>query len=505
MAAERPNILLITSDQQHWNTLGVINDRIKTPNLDRLANEGMRFERAYCNNPVCSPSRATIITGLYPSWHHCWTIGVKLPEDVPTVGDVFRQHRYHTALIGKAHFQPLASTLDLESWECQPKLRDLDFWRHFHGPWYGFEWVELARNHTDESHAGQHYAIWMEEQGLSNWRDYFDPWPRNPRTPHREHRWELPQEFHYSVWTAERTIADIERSVARGQPFFTWASFHDPHPSYLVPEPWASMYQPEDMRPGALLPGELDRMPPYFKKTQEDAPDFSEWQETPHTNHGFWSHRRDARKLGANMAVYYGMISLMDREIGRILDALERLGIADNTLVVFTTDHGHLLGEHGLVGKGPFHYDALLCIPMIVRYPRRVPAGTVNNSLQALIDLPETFLTAAGIEVPGLMQGVNQLDVWRGRAARARDHVIVENRHQPTAVHLRTYIEDRYKITIHREREYGELFDYADDPYEHHNRWDDPAYAAVKAELLHRFLSAELRREPTRYPRIAGA
>ncbi|TEU08491.1 MAG: sulfatase, partial [Anaerolineales bacterium] len=110
MAAERPNILLITTDQQHWDTLGVTNPRIRTPALDRLALEGVRFERAYCCNPVCSPARASIITGLYPAWHHCWTIGVKLPEDVPTVGDIFRANGYATILIGKAHFQPLAAT-----------------------------------------------------------------------------------------------------------------------------------------------------------------------------------------------------------------------------------------------------------------------------------------------------------------------------------------------------------------------------------------------------------
>jgi arylsulfatase A-like enzyme len=128
------NVLLITSDQQHWDTLGATNPRIRTPALDRLASEGTRFERAYCNNPVCSPSRATIITGLYPSWHGCWTIGVKLAEDVPTVGDIFRDHGYATALIGKAHFQPLASRPEQESLECQPILRDLNFWRGFHGP-----------------------------------------------------------------------------------------------------------------------------------------------------------------------------------------------------------------------------------------------------------------------------------------------------------------------------------------------------------------------------------
>lgn len=132
--SKQPNILLITSDQQHWSTLGFLNPKIKTPNLDRLAREGANFSRAYCPNPTCTPTRASIITGLYPSVHGAWSLGTKLPEDVPTVGDVFQQHGYATTLIGKAHFQPLASTPKQTSIECQPTLRDLDFWRSFHGP-----------------------------------------------------------------------------------------------------------------------------------------------------------------------------------------------------------------------------------------------------------------------------------------------------------------------------------------------------------------------------------
>lgn len=502
---QRPNILLITSDQQHWDTLGATNPRISTPALDRLAAEGTRFTRAYCNNPVCTPSRATIITGLYPSVHGAWTIGVKLPEDVPTVGDHLQAAGYATTLIGKAHFQPLASTPEQTSLECQPTLRDLDFWRGFHGPWYGFEHVEVARNHADEAHAGQHYAIWLEEQGLANWRDYFQPWPPDPAVPKREGAWELPQELHYTTWTAERTIAAIERDAAAGRPFFTWASFHDPHPPYLVPEPWASMYRPDEMEPGRLLPGELDHLPAHFRLTQEAAPDFTPWRETAFANHGFSSHLVDEARLRRQLAIYYGMISFMDRQIGRILDALDRLGLAENTVVVFSTDHGHFLGQHGLTAKGAFHYEDLLRVPFLVRAPGQVPAGATSAALQGLVDLAPTFLDAAGLPVPGLMQGISQWDVWRGRRARARESAIVENRHQPTAVHLRTYIEDRYKITVYRGHEYGELFDLAEDPEERRNRWDDPAYAAVKAALLHRFVQAEIAREPTRYPRIAGA
>ena len=501
---KRPNILLITSDQQHWDTLGVTNKRIKTPNLNRLAYEGLRFDRAYCPNPVCTPTRASIITGVYPSQHGAWTIGTKLPEDVPTVGDVFQKHGYATALIGKAHFQPLASTPESTSLECQPIMRDLDFWRKFHGPWYGFEHVEVARNHADEAHAGQHYAIWMEENGLKSWRDYFQDWPPDPKAPKRKHKWDLPEKYHYSRWTAERTIAYMEKCKAEDKPFFMWSSFQDPHPPYLVPEPWASMYDPDDMVPGKLTPGEHDLNPPHFGKTQEAKPDFSMYKET-FGAHGFHSHLIDPKELRRCIATYYGMISLMDQQIGRIMDALERLKLADNTLIVFSTDHGHFLGQHGLIAKGPFHYEDMIRVPMLAWFPGRIAQNTVNSSLQSLVDYSPTFLAAAGIDVPGFMTGVNQFDVWCGKKDSAREWAVVENRFEPTLVHLRTYVDERYKITVYRDHDYGEFFDLEQDPGEVHNRWADPEYAGVKSEVLRKFMNATLVCEPIRMPRIAGA
>ena len=239
-----PNILLITSDQHHWMLLGSRTAALHTPNLDRLAAAGAAVERSYCPNPTCSPSRASIITGQYPSWHGCWSLGTKLPEDRTTVGQLLGDAGYDTALIGKAHFQPLGSEPDQTSIECQPLLGDLDHWRGFHGPWYGFDRVELARMHGDESHVGQHYAIWLEERGRADWRRHFRSWPPAPDDQHRWLHWDLPEDDHYSAWTAERTIAAVDRAADHGDPFFCWASFHDPHPPYLAPEPWASMYDP---------------------------------------------------------------------------------------------------------------------------------------------------------------------------------------------------------------------------------------------------------------------
>jgi len=507
MSTERPNILLITSDQQHFSTLGVVNDRIKTPALDRLCREGLRFDRAYCTNPTCTPCRASMITGVYPSQHGAWSLGTKLFEDVPVVGDLFQQAGYATALIGKAHFQPLASQPGMESLECQPTLRDLDFWREFHGPWYGFEHVEVARNHTWESHAGQHYAIWMQEHGLKNWKDYFAAWPHDREDMKRRHaqrHWDLPEEFHYTRWTGERTRAQIGNAVAARRPFFIWSSFHDPHPPYAVSEPWASMHAPDDMAPGELTPGEHAKNPPHFGMTQEPAPKFREMFFEDHGIHGGHSHLHDREELKKDMAIYYGMISFFDDEIGRTLETLDRLGIADNTLVVFTSDHGHFLGQHGLIAKAIHHYEDLLRVPWIVRWPGRVAAGQVSEAIQNHVDFSPTFLAAAGLEIPGYMTGVSQLDTWCG-GPPVRSWSITENRHTLTNFHMDTYVNQRYKITVYRKWDDGELFDLAEDPGEVNNLWNEPAATELKCQLLHEFAQARLQCHATRMPRIAGA
>jgi len=501
----RPNILLITSDQQHYDTLGFANPHIKTPALDRLAREGTNFTRAYCPNPTCTPTRASIITGMYPSCHGAWSLGTKLMEDVPTVGDVMQDSGVQTSLIGKAHFQQLSNPAGYESLESQPTLRDLNFWDNFRGPWYGFRHLETARNHADEYHAGGHYGLWMERKGLKNWRDHFQQFPPDRNAKRRYGKWDLPEEYHYSVWTADKTIEYARYYASINAPFFCWASFHDPHPPYLVPEPWDTMYDPADMPIGKHVDGEFDDKPPHFAMTQDKDADWSVYQETSHANHGFSCHLQDEEKTRRDMAIYYGMTSLMDREIGRILDSLDEMGIADNTIVVFTTDHGHFIGQHGLTAKAAHLYEDLIRLPFLVRWPGQVPAGATSDAIQSLVDLPQTFLEAQDIEAPGVMQGVSQLDVWKGEKAEARDHAICEHRHQPTAFHVRSFITKRYKMTVYRDQTYGELYDFEKDPDEIKNFWDDPAYKDVKADLMQQFINAEMHREPMRMPRVAHA
>ena len=485
------NILLITSDQQHWNTLGQNNPEVQTPALDKLAAQGTTFTRAYCPNPTCTPTRSSLITGKYPSQHGAYSLGTKLPETEPTVGEMFKGAGYATALVGKAHFQPLHSTEEYPSLEAYPTLQDLDFWEQFDQPFYGFDHVELARNHTDEAHVGQHYALWMEEKGLSNWRDYYLE-PTGNVTAQRR-KWLIPEEFHYNNWIAERSNSLISQYNDADQPFFLWASFFDPHPKYLAPEPWDTMYDPAEITVPQVTPGEHDANPPHLQMTQQRDPDFSAWQEPNGSAcHGFHSHLHDRDELAKDIACYYGMVSCMDKYIGEIIDHLDRLGMAENTLVIFTSDHGHYFGQHGLVAKGAFHYDDGIRVPMIARLPGQIPAGQTSHSLQSLVDYAPTLLDYCRLDVPDDMTGISQRTIWNGDESNARDHVIVENRHQPTTLHLKTFINERHKITLYYNREYGEIFDLRDDPGEVNNLWTDEA---LRAELTEAFLRAEMLKE----------
>ncbi|MBS4206891.1 sulfatase-like hydrolase/transferase [Bacillus sp. FJAT-50079] len=501
---KKPNVLLITSDQQHFNTIGAFNPEIQTPNLDRLVREGTMFERAYCPNPTCTPTRASIITGTYPSQHGAWTLGTKLLEDRLTVGEVFQQHNYRTALIGKAHFQQTKDHEDYPSIESYPLLSDLEYWKTFNKPFYGFETVELARNHTNEHLVGQHYALWMEEKGCTNWRDYFLA-PTGNMDPEEKYTWAIPEKYHYNTWIAERTNALLEQYVENDENFFLWSSFFDPHPPYLVPEPWDKMYDPDQLTIPKGKDGEHNQNPPHFQLTQEENPDFSSYQETGFGIHGYHTHKvneEDHKKL---TATYYGMISMMDKYIGEILNKLDALGIADNTIIVFTSDHGHFFGQHGLQYKGGFHYEDLIKVPFIVRYPQQVPAGNVSEAMQSLVDLAPTFLSMTGISIPYQMTGVDQTDVWKGEVRQVRDHIICEFRHEPTTIHQKTYVNDRYKLTVYYNQTYGELFDLKADSKECHNLWNHPEYQSIKMELLLKYAWAELGKEPMPMPRIAHA
>jgi arylsulfatase A-like enzyme len=504
------NYLLITSDQQHWMAMGYNDSTISTPNLDRLAENGIIFDRAYCPNPTCTPTRASIITGMMPSQHGAYVLGTKLPETVHTVGEDFAAHGYETTLIGKAHFQPFRGNAEFPSLEAYPILQDLDFWEEFHGPFYGFNHVELARNHGDEAHVGQHYVLWMEEKLKAEGKDP-ESWKAWFRTPTGDSEsqyglWNMPEEYHMNTWISERTNHLLQEYKNSNKSFFIWASFFDPHPPYLVPGSWANMYDPEDMNLPVLKPGELDDMPPIYQKTQEKTPDFSEFKDNDMWSAGIHSHvNRSLALRKKDMALYYGMVSFMDQEIGKILDKLDALDLTRNTLVVFTSDHGNLFGQHGLIKKGPFMYEDLVKVPFVASCPELMPSGIRSQSLLSLIDLAPTFLSFAGIDIPRSMTGLDQKDVWTGKKESIRTHVIVENHQQAQSLYQKQLVTDRYKITVYMNHPYGELFDLKNDPNELNNLWNSPEYSALKNTLILELLQSDMKQEAIVVERTAGA
>lgn len=496
----KKNILLITSDQHHYSLVGYNNPAVKTPNLDRLASRGLVFDRAYCPNPTCTPSRASIITGTYPSQHGAWALGTKLPEDAHTVGDDFRAAGYRTALVGKGHFQPIVGTEEFPSIESREMLDNLDYWRQRTVPFYGFEDYELTRDHGN-GNAGQHYAIWLEEKGLANWRDYF-----GNDDAVQDSVWSLPEEFHYSTWIAERANARLEEYKRNGDNFFLWVSHPDPHGPHVAPERWAKMYDPATIDVPTVTEGEHDKNPYHFQITQQVKPDRSMYVEADGSDcHGIHSHLSKHTNAAEKVAILYAQVSMLDHYIGKTLDKLDELGLAEDTLVVFTTDHGDFFGQHGLRGKGAFHYEDMIKLPFIARLPGVIKAGTHTDALLSLVDLAPTFLDVAGLPIPRGMTGRSQMPVLDGCATAVRDHIMVENHHQPTTLHLKTYVNARYKLTVYYNQTYGELFDLEADPGEVNNLWDDPASQALKQELMLKYIHAELGKEPMWMPRLASA
>ncbi len=512
-------MLLIMTDQQRADTIGAAGSRdIRTPNLDRLAREGTRCARAYVQNPICMPSRATLFTGRYPRSHRVWTNGVPLPVDEVMLPHILAAAGYRTASFGKLHFTPtggppLAGHYESSQlWRDPARAAELAEW---HGPYYGLEHVELAIGHNAP---GGHYGEWLRREHRDALPLFKPEASRHPRSgAHGSWKSALPAELHASTWVADRTIAYLQQQAppAQGsgspsspgsrQPFFAVCSFPDPHHPFAPPEPWSDMYDPATMPPPVRREGELDDPPPHFAAHARGA-----WHRSGAKPPEYPQGLPDAH-LREIMAHYYGMVSLADHNIGRVLDALDTLGLAENTLVLFTSDHGELLGDHGLLLKGPFLYEGLVRVPMLWRLPGRIPAGAVLDAPVGHVDVVPTLLHLLGIDTPLGVQGqslVPALAPVLGVTADTslRPWVLTEYHtgFEPD-LSLKQIDTGRYKLTYYGHDAFGELFDLQEDPHELHNRFADPACAALRRDLQGQLLEALFATEDTLPPQIAFA
>jgi arylsulfatase A-like enzyme len=488
--AGRPNILMITSDQQRGDCFGFEGRRVKTPHLDQMAQQGTRFSSCITPNVVCQPSRASILTGLLPRTHGVWDNGVDLDDGVGLAGFAGQLGRagYSTGFVGKAHFSTF------HTWQPTGKPENRASTDHYgpdwHGPYMGFQQVELmvgGHNTHLPQHPphGQHYEHWYYADGRGDEKNraYATHLPPDVGAAQTWHS-ALPSAWHNSTWTGDRTIDFLRRN--QDTPFVCWASFPDPHHPFDAPEPWSRMHHPDDVDLPAERLLDLDRRPWWHKASLENVPHLTD----PHLLDFRAKHSRTPpqsdEQLRHLIANYYGMISLIDHNVGRILQALDEFRLADNTIVVYTTDHGDWLGDHGIILKGPMMYEGLLRIGSIWRGPG-VPAGRVVEDPVSTLDLSATFYDYAGISPNAPLHARSLRPLIEAQPTASRDFAYNEWDLHPSrcgvALQLRTVRTRTSKLTLELGSGAGEMYDLADDPKEMRNLFDDGGYRAMRKEL----------------------
>lgn len=480
MADKRPNIILFMCDQLRFDALGCYgNNQIHTPNIDSIALNGSTFDNHFVQNPVCSPSRCTVLTGRYPKNHGTRDNGIPLRDSEITLPQVLRDNGYITAAIGKMHITT----------QFVPKEDEQDDWPEDN---YGFDVIHT----TCDCKTGE-YLKWLKTESPTDYEEVKAQGERKMKEdrasaadkdlsgPPQVYKSNINPLFHQSHWIADRTI-DLIQESGKDHPFFAFCSFVDPHHPFDPPEPYASMYAPDSLEEPIGRVDELEDKPPHFMKAR--------------TACGFSNEKYDYRKLtshewGQVKAAYYGMITLIDDNIGRILEAVKEKGIENDTLIMFTNDHGELLGDHGLLFKGPFHYDSIIKSPMMIKWPGRVPQGSRYSQITEHVDIMPTLLEYAGIRPPYGVQGSSMASILRGDKGAGREYAMTEFNCYDWGLSVKTLTGKNYKLTCYAGDNYGELYDRTRDPKEYENLWNNVDFKEIRESLLKKLLDRVIETE----------
>ncbi|RJK95385.1 sulfatase family protein [Vallicoccus soli] len=484
--AGRPNVLLVVDDQHQRDALSCRGRAgLSTPHADALAAQGVLVERAH-GQPTCTPSRASLHTGRLPHAHGAWSVGVDLPPGNPQLPHLLRGAGYATRLIGKAH---------LASWESErsPERQRGATERARLGalPYAGYERAELSFGHASWGVNG-HYRLWLYEQGLTD-ADLHERTRLHPVAGHGQvaaYDWDLPAELYDSTWATERALAALEELADDDRPFFLAVNHQGPHHPFVAPR-GADVDRPDVVVP-RHLEGELDDKPEHYRAAREGRlreAGFVGSLPMPGQNHGQDFREVDEAWARAALGRYHWAVEQIDAQLGRLLAGLDDLGLAEDTLVLFTSDHGELGGAHGLWMKGPFSYEEASGVPLLARWPAGLPAGRVDPGLAGIADLAPTILSAAGVPVPPAMDGgLDLLPQWRGERT-VRDHVVLEYLDDPLLLASATVVTPEDKLTAYlggayagREDEVGEL--YAHGEGELVNRWHGTGSRSRRDALL---------------------
>lgn len=505
-APDRPNFLIFLTDQWHPGCLGFAGHPVvRTPNLDRLAASGVQFTRAYTPQPLCMPARASLFTGLNPRGHRVRMNGIPLDATIPTFTGALAEAGYRTHSCGKIHLacgSPPRGTKKKRTPPGQyPRLR----WLWEQGrldemplPYYGLQGVDVCDGHATGSWG--HYVDWLKREHPREARLFFDAVALEPPSPARNlfnrssFKWALPAALHPMTWIADRSIDFLRRAgreQVRGkeQPFCLFCSFQEPHPPFAPPREYAYRHDPGDVPPPIGRDGEHDQLPPHFQAMREDEIVTSGNPAQPMK----WTDPYRAECA----AHYYSLIEMLDDQVGRVLKELEASGQSENTVILFLADHGEALGDHGLWGKGPYHFDSVIRVPLVVACPARFRGGVVHEGVVSLLDFAPTLLDFAGVGIPeGVVPAEPEAptapSAWPGRSLRnvlsgvdssAAGRAVVEMDEDYLGFKMRTLVTRRHRLTCYSGQSYGEFFDLQEDPEELNNLWNDQACRGLRDEL----------------------
>ncbi len=485
--SHRKNILLILSDQQRLDTIGAYRrlpppgygnshqaDICHTPNLDRLAEEGILMRNAFTSSAICAPSRASVMTGLFPHKHGVIDNFTDIREGTPILGNLLKEADYYLGYAGKWHVSPGRTP------------EDCGFnGKAFMG--YGFPGSRVfpsLRFDQPPDNKPNYYEEYLKENGFENIDVSEGFLGANPALQIQEMycRHDGPIESTIEYFVAHEAMDQLEKAASSGKPFFIWTNFWGPHSPSIVPEPYFSMYDPADI-PEHPSYGETFEDKPYGYFLSEKM-----WGNGPYG----WKGMADIS------AKYFGHCTFIDDMIGLIVDKLKELGLYEDTTIIYGADHGDCLGAHKLIEKGCFAFQEIYRVPMIIKpaadimiRAKSMPAtqsvsGASNSSLVYLQELMPTILDLAGVDLPAPVDGKSLLPQIIGEQKdNGRKYIFGEFHDHFYHTRQRLVTDGKYWFTFN-ESERGELYDLEKDPWQLKNLCYDPAYASVKKELMDR-------------------
>jgi arylsulfatase len=443
--SKRPNILWYCTDQQRFDTIAALgNPHVQTPTLDALVKAGVSFTHTYCQSPICTPSRSSFMTGLYPARAHNTRNGNDSFDHPPLISKLIADSGYDCGLIGKFHLQSSGH-------RTEPRLDDgFSFWRFSHAP--RDDWAE-----------GHDYADWVREQGAE-----LDAMRHSDAG--------ITPDLHQTYWATERAIEFLDNFRPADQPWMLNINVYDPHPPFVPTKEYEQRFAAEDMPGPYFQPSDLDQQ----KKLA--ACDF-QGDALPPDGH-------DAFSVQAR---YYAMIAQIDDQFARLLNHLDDSGQRANTVIIFCSDHGETLGDHGLLQKGCRFYEGLVRVPLIISWPAVFQAGVQASGLVELLDMSATLLDIAKVPLPDYFQGKSLLPVLHGQrdGSKLRESVRCEyfDALDPhftggTGTFATMYRDERYKLVVYHNKGLGELYDLQEDPWEFTDLWDAPESQTLKHDLI---------------------